>query len=142
MLPNWLAGLTGADKFANNPANGFGATLGDMAQAAGHSMAQHYRGKGGTYGGTPLIPGENVSPDLAASLASIIPGARGPEIAGSALPPVNNPTSQPEPAPMSPQQISAITAGLNGGTPWGTTGPLPGAAGQIPLSLLLQMGLR
>lgn len=157
MLPNWLAGLTGADKFANNPANGFGATLGDMAQAAGHSMAQHYRGKGGTYGGPEIIAGLNGSTgatdnyvrERLSSLADILPGSSGPAITGEALPPAANaqpPLGMPAPAQteMSPEARAAITARLNGAPAWGQGQPaaLPGAAGQIPLSLLLQMGLR
>ena len=138
-LPSWLAGLTGANKFANNPANGFAATFGDMAQAAGHSMAQHYRGKGGQYGGQPLVPGVNSPFGLSTKLDFAGPQT---QITGGALPPVNNPAPQPEPMPMSAMQRSAITAGLNGGTPWGTQGALPGQAGQLPLGLLLQMALR
>lgn len=133
---SWLAGLTGADKFANNPANGFAATLGDFAQAAGHSMAQHYRGKGGTYGGPELVPGVNASPDMVQMLPTA-PTA-GPAIQGQALPAVNNSAPAAEPAPISPAARSATTSGLNGASPWGVSG----MAGQVPLSLLLQLGLR
>jgi hypothetical protein len=42
-LPSWLANLTGATQFANNPANNFAPTFGDALQGIGHSMAEHYR---------------------------------------------------------------------------------------------------
>lgn len=43
MLPAWLIKATGANAFANNPANGFQPTLGDALQGVGHSMMEHYR---------------------------------------------------------------------------------------------------
>lgn len=46
-IPPWLAALTGAGQFANNPANNFAPTFGDGLQGIGHSMMQHYRGQGG-----------------------------------------------------------------------------------------------
>lgn len=161
-LPSWLAGLTGADKFANNPANGFSANIGDMMQAAGHSMAQHYRGKGGAYGGPEIIAGLNGSTGATdnyvrernSSLAGILPGSSGPAITGGALAPAANaqpPLGAAAPAEMSPEARAAITARLNGAPAWGQADPtvgtgqpsaLPGMAGQIPLGLLLQMGLR
>lgn len=152
-LPNWLAGLTGANKFANNPLNGFQATLGDLGQSAVHSMLQHYRGKGGTYGGPAIIEGLNGGPGTATpipevmptpSLASILPAK---PIEGSELAPVTSPLPPP-PAPpppqMTPEARSALTAQLNGGSAWGQQPgmtPAPAATG-IPLSLLLRLGLR
>jgi hypothetical protein len=158
-LPSWLAGLTGADKFANNPANGFQANLGDLAQAAGHSLLQHYRGKGGTYGGNPIIEGLNGGPGTATplpqppaeTLANILPSIGG--ISGGPLAPAENAqlpfagaeliqeNQPPAPAPMDPQARSMLTAALNGGgqQPWGQ---LPAALQGIPPALLLRMGLR
>lgn len=136
-LPSWLAGLTGANKFANNPETGFQANLGDLFQSAGHSMAQHYRGKGGTYGGNPLIEGLNAGPGLstpipaqpAETLSSILPAA--PPIQESELPPVRNAQFPPESRrPALPQQTPIPE------NPWGQ-----GAIGGIPLALLIQMGL-
>lgn len=160
-LPNWLAGLTGANKFANNPANGFAATFGDMLQGAGHSMAQHYRGEGGKYGGPSLIAGLNANLSTPASrppaetLASVLPSL-GP-ISGQGLAPLPGasgldaaqPQVLPPPPPASlapnPQLASALAAQLNGGGPsWGQSAPAPAAApapGGIPLGLLLQLGL-
>lgn len=42
-VPSWLTQASGAQAFANNPANGFQPTMGDVAQGIGHSMMQHYR---------------------------------------------------------------------------------------------------
>lgn len=139
-LPNWLAGLTGANRFANNPANGFRANLGDMAQAAGHSMLQHYRGKGGTYGGNPIIEGLNGG-------------------AGAATPiPKGEVTMGQMRAPVAPIQVSALPPAANAQVPFGMapTGPAPAPTawgqaqrepevppmiGGIGLPLLLRMGL-
>lgn len=136
-LPSWLAGLTGADKFANNPANGFRATFGDMAQAAGHSIMQHYRGQGGKYGGPTLTPGVNANPSLASVLSGLGPKTPAPQreaITGGELPTVSNPSpmaAQPEPV-SNPAQAQAITSLLNGGNPWG----------RLPLNAIMMSGLR
>lgn len=54
-IPSWLAALTGAGQFANNPANGFQPTFGDALQGIGHSMAEHYRqGQNATSTPTPM----------------------------------------------------------------------------------------
>lgn len=42
-LPQWLVAATGAQQFANNPANNFMPTAGDALQGIGHSMMEHYR---------------------------------------------------------------------------------------------------
>lgn len=97
---SWLSALTGGQNFANNPANGFQPTAGDHLQGIAHSMMQHYRGKGGEYGGPQLNPGVNASPDapaLAQILAALGPGGQpggpgqgplaAPAITGGPLPP-------------------------------------------------------
>jgi hypothetical protein len=133
-IPNWLAGLTGANKFANNPANGFQATLGDLLQAGGHSILQHYRGNGGQYGGQKLEPGVNVGAGVNLGrqpLAQALQGLGRP-VEGSALPPAQ---AQPQPMPLRPElsaeEQNAITARLNG-QPWG----------RLPLAALAATGLR
>lgn len=163
-LPNWLAAMTGANKFANNPANGFQATLGDMFQGAGHSMAQHYRGQGGTYGARPLIEGVNGGPGISTPIPLVQPeepgapggglGALFGSIVGSELPPAQNaatppgmeltspPPAPPQPMSPSPMAPSAITASLNGGTPWGQgRQPVDPLAG-LDLRSLMGTGLR
>lgn len=152
-LPSWLAGLTGADKFANNPANGFAANLGDMAQAAGHSMLQHYRGKGGTYGGNPIIEGLNGGPGTATPIpqpaAETLPtiAPLGASINGGSLPSVQNPTVPPGQADAGDQAFLDRYAqqGFEGQpAAWGQAAPtgLPAGLQGIPMSLLLRMGLR
>lgn len=139
-LPSWLAGLTGANKFANNPANGFRATLGDMGQAAAHSMLQHYRGQGGKYGGSPIIEGLNGGPGSATpfpqpapEVMPLAPGASsGPKIEGGLLPPV-----------MPPAPVQVPSGPISPSGAWGQTAPNPvgsGVAG-LPLQLMLRMGL-
>jgi hypothetical protein len=122
MLPAWLAGLTGADKFGTAA----GANLGDMFQAAGHSMAQHYRGKGGTFGAgqpgeagaatlAPFPPQMTDAPSAIAALGSQ------PPITGGPLPPAADPRAVPQP----------LAASRNGGAmpqpaqPWGQITNLP-----------------
>lgn len=83
-VPNWLAALTGARQFANNPANNYNPTLGDAFQGIGHSMMQHYRGQGGQPG-KPMAPQINGGPDgLTPAIVAQALGPKGllPEVNG------------------------------------------------------------
>lgn len=55
ILPDFLSKLTGAQAFANNPANGFKPTFGDGLQGIGHSMMEHYR-RGQAPAASPAAP--------------------------------------------------------------------------------------
>lgn len=59
-LPSWLAGLTGAKEFANNPANGNVPTWGDAMQGIGHSMMENYR----RTPGQPAAPSASQTPGV------------------------------------------------------------------------------
>ena len=68
-IPAWFANMTGAQAFAQNPANGFQPTLGDAFQGIGHSMMEHYR-RGEGMGvpkpsGTPMSAPQNIPAPLA-----------------------------------------------------------------------------
>jgi hypothetical protein len=115
-LPSWLMNATGAGAFANNPANGFKATLGDAMQGIGHSMMEHYRHGQGTQapqGANPLLGllGGQINP------MGILGGALGLGGAGgSPAPLAGSPSAQPQvPAPVSfdPKQAAATAAGAN-----------------------------
>ena len=135
-LPSWLSALTGGNKFANNPANGFVPTFGDHLQGIGHSMMQHYRGEGGNYGGPKLIDGVNVAPGTAgpsAKLSDILPALNpGP---GGPVPQINPgvptgpaplapTTGRPMPPvlPQEPMSVDMLRRTM-GGLPWGAVGP-------------------
>lgn len=138
-LPDWLIKATGAQQFANNPANGFVPTLGDAFQGIGHSMAEHYRnGQGpkkehsmggigdilGLLGGSGKIGamgllGDKLGPMGLLGNALKKHNQTGAEDPAGTAPPVTQPL-----APVSFQQ------------PAGTA---PGAAPPIPLSAILQL---
>lgn len=113
MLPGWLSALTGANKFGTSA----GANVGDMFQAAGHSLAQHYRGKGGEFGAFTDAPeagraAGKMQPPL------VLPGLPQEQpIVGQPLPPTQ--AAVPARAPMS------VPTGLATGPYWGQR-PLPG----------------
>jgi len=103
MIPSWLAALTGAQRFANNPANGFAPTLGDALQGIGSSMMQHYRGQAGA-------PEANLTtPSLGAT--------RVPEsspVMPQAFAPIGQASS---PTAVAPQQVAQAIAQAFGNRP-------------------------
>lgn len=113
MIPPWLANLTGANAFANNPANGFQPTMGDAAQGIGHDMMEHYRRQAATQdealapsgAQAPGVPGGNPTAPVGPTLTPMNP-AFGPQ----ALAPQ-------APAGVSPWGLSLkqILPGLMGG---------------------------
>lgn len=110
-LPGWLANATGAARFAGPSGV---ANIGDLFQAAGHSMLQHYRGQGGKFAaGGQAGDKPGVSPMLA---------GLGMPIEGSTLPMTQD-------VVLSPEERRALTARLNTGPAWGSLGQLS-ASGQ------------
>ena len=122
MLPSWITALTGADKFANNPENGFAPTWGDALQGIGHSLMQHYRGQGGTYGGPTLFGGVNAAPGMGINgkLADIL----GPQINPGL--PVDPRLGMKPMAPTGPQVNPGIPAQVGASSNWGSLQPLMG----------------
>lgn len=118
MLPGWLAGLTGASKFGGPQ----GANLGDMFQAAGHSMAQHARGQGGTFGAFTDAPE-----------AGRAVGKLQPPLVLPGLPPEQPILGQPLPpaaAAIPTRAPGSVPHGLATGPYWGQR-PLPGGRMQV-----------
>jgi hypothetical protein len=98
MIPSWLSALTGANKFA---APGGQANFGDLLQAGGHSIMQHYRGQGGQFGAEPPL---NLQALIQGGGQPAQPTAQmGPPITGQPLMPTQNAqrpfsrTAQPNP---------------------------------------------
>ena len=98
-IPAWLAALTNANKFANNPANGFRPTLGDALQGIGSDMLRHYRGlpnpAAGMQRADAVAPAAPFPPPQALPLAQILGAQRPPQLGASAnwgsLQPIMNP---------------------------------------------------
>jgi hypothetical protein len=86
-IPSWLASMTGAQAFANNPLNGFQPTMGDAMQGIGHSLAEHYRqgGLAPAPAGTPPIVAPTPPSGLPMDPGMSVPPAQ-PQVT---LPPVN-----------------------------------------------------
>lgn len=72
-IPSWLVNAAGAMQFANNPANGFQPTMGDVAQGIGHSMMEHYRagGMAPPATGAPAAPAPSLIPQQAIAPMSL-----------------------------------------------------------------------
>lgn len=129
MLPSWLAQI--GQGFANNPANGFKATLGDVMQGIGHSMMENYRRDmtpsgsqtGGVPGGSPLLGllGSSISPM----------GILGKQMGLGAAPQAPPPMMADE--KMNLSMPSAVPAPQSQGPQYGAT-PL-----SLPLSSVLQL---
>lgn len=101
-LPPWLAQLTGAGAFANNPANGFAPTFGDGLQGIGHSLMEHYRRNSAQ----PQEGGGGFNP-MMGLLGSVVPpmGFLGQQMMGQpappeAAPPMTAPEEMGLPAPL------------------------------------------
>lgn len=98
-IPAWLAALTNANKFANNPANSFQPTLGDALQGIGSSMMQHYRGQpnpgAGMLRADAVAPTAPLPPPQALPLAQIIGAQQQLQLGAStnwgSLQPIMNP---------------------------------------------------
>lgn len=139
-IPDWLAGLTNARQFANNPANNFQPTMGDALQGIGSSMATHWRrnfanpeagtGQAGPAVGMPLQTGiPQAAAGLAPGLEAILSGLRGEG---------PNPYASPAPAlTPAPGVIQAGTQGFGGGGGMQTQLPVQGS----PAGLATRWGL-
>lgn len=116
-LPNWLAGLTNARTFANNPANNFQPTWGDALQGIGSSMKTHWnRNFANPQGAAPQGPqGQNSPVPLQTGIA---PSGQGGLPALSAILEGLRGGANPYPAPAAPQlapmPISVGTPGIAG----------------------------
>jgi len=98
-LPSWLIDATGAQPFANNPANNFQPTLGDAMQGIGHSMMSHYRRDPTEAPGgpptPPALPGDSMGQTMQQpQLPGMLPGMQPPP----RIPPMNI-----NPSPVAPQ---------------------------------------
>lgn len=85
-IPGWLVQASGAMKFANNPANGFAPTMGDVMQGIGHSLAEHYRNGQGVAPGAAPAPAP-AAPSLAPSPVTAAPPVV--PVGQVQLPPIN-----------------------------------------------------
>lgn len=109
-IPSWLANLTGANAFANNPANGFQPTFGDALQGIGHDMMQHYRGPQQSAGAVPAIAapatGQGLDPATLMKFLSVIHPQQAGVVGPQGLPggaPVQSPLAlQPMGIPQLP----------------------------------------
>ena len=137
-LPNWLAGLTNARTFANNPENNFQPTFGDALQGIGNSMATHWQrnfgnpqtgnAQHGAARAVPLETGIVAGPGGGVGfpgVEAILAGLRG-----------DGPAPYAPPAPLpAPGTIQVGTPGFGGGSGmmtqlpvgrWGIDNPLRG----------------
>lgn len=125
-IPPWLAQITGAMQFANNPANSFQPTVGDAFQGIGHDMMEHFRaGSGQASPGTAANSPLPAQPTMA-------------QLAGQQLQAPPNPANvRPTSGPINfvPPDLQALIMHSQAQPQVGTPTPLAGAGtplGQMP----------
>lgn len=127
-IPQWLAGLTGANAHALNFSNDFQPTMGDALQGIGSSMKNHYlQGQGQAGQGQPQANplaailgglGGGVPPQGTEQTPALppAPSVNPRQIQGSPLAPVGNWTGPFDPRAQGqgqpPQDFASILRGL------------------------------
>lgn len=125
-IPQWLAGLTGANAHALNFANDFQPTFGDALQGIGSSMKSHYlQGQGQPQGQQQASPlatilgglGGGVPPQGTEQTPALPPAptVNPNQIQGSPLAPVGNWTGPFDPRAQggqAPTDFASILRGL------------------------------